>query len=242
MNTDLLEKLAALEHEQWSFWTRHFLENQTPENLARWRQQAGVAYEQLDESDKDKDRDWARKALQILHSCNAGSDILYEGQFLRILKKGRWEYVERRKTSGIVGILAITAENKILLVEQFRPPLGKQVIELPAGLAGDIPGSEHEALAVAAQRELLEETGYEAGTMRYLTEGPASAGLSTEIITFFHALDVKKVEAGGGDAGEAITVHEVPLAGLELWLQAKRNEGILVDYKIYAALGMLNPT
>lgn len=164
------------------------------------------------------------------------AEILCEGRFLRLRRNKTWEYVERRNASGIVAILAVTPENKLLLVEQFRPPLAKRVIEIPAGLAGDIQGSEHEELAEAARRELLEETGYEAGSMCYLTEGPASAGLSTEVVTFLEARDLKRTAAGGGDAGEAIQVHEVPLNILEAWLDGKRREGCLVDYKIYAAL------
>lgn len=235
--TDPLEKLAALEHEQWSSWTRHLLENQSEENLARWRRQVETPYLELTEDEKESDRIWAKKALNILEaSPKNDSDVLYEGRFLRVKKNKTWEYVERRKTSGIVAILAVTSQNRLLLVEQFRPPLGKRVIEIPAGLAGDIDGSEHEELAEAARRELLEETGYEAATMRYLTEGPASAGLSTEIITFFEAHDLKRVTAGGGDGGENIQVHEVQLSDLESWLETKRKEGCLVDYKIYTAL------
>jgi ADP-ribose pyrophosphatase len=165
--------------------------------------------------------------------------ILFQGKHLSMHALGKWEYAVRNKTSGIVGILAVTPENKILLVEQYRPPLGKRVIEIPAGLAGDIEGSEDEALAIAATRELLEETGYKAGSMRYLTEGPASAGLSTEVITFFHACGLKKVTLGGGDAEEDITVHEVPLSELENWLLNKCASGCLVDYKIYASLYFL---
>jgi|GEM_PF-541904 len=240
LNKEMLEKVAAAEHEQWSTWAQHFLENQTPENLLRWKRQLATPYDLLTEEEKEVDRHWARKVAAVLEKApGLDENVLHEGRFLRMKKTGKWEYVERTKTSGIVGILAVTPENKLLLVEQFRPPLGKKVIEIPAGLAGDIKGSEHEALAVAAQRELLEETGYEAKTMLYLTEGPASAGLSTEVISFFQALELKKVEAGGGDASESIVVHEIPLEGLEAWLEGKRTEGCLIDYKIYTALYFL---
>lgn len=169
---------------------------------------------------------------------NTPVETLYNGKHLKFCSIGGWEYVERTKVSGIVAILAITPENKLLLVEQFRPPVGKNVIEIPAGLAGDIVGSEHEELAEAARRELLEETGYEAKTMNFLLEGPVSAGLSTEILTFFQAHDLKKVSAGGGDGTEGIQVHEVPLPHLNNWLKAKRDEGCLIDCKIFSALCM----
>jgi ADP-ribose pyrophosphatase len=138
--------------------------------------------------------------------------ILYTGKFIRVLQQGKWEFVERPKTSGIVAILAITDAREIVLVEQERIPVQSRVIEIPAGLAGDVVGAENEELAEAARRELLEETGYEAGQMEFLTKGPPSAGLSTEVVTFFRARGLKKVAVGGGDESEDIKVHLVPLA------------------------------
>jgi ADP-ribose pyrophosphatase len=164
------------------------------------------------------------------------TSVLFEGRFLRVKKKDRWEYVERCKTSGVVAILAITEDRKLILVEQFRVPVDKCVIEIPAGLAGDTEGGENESLAEAAKRELLEETGYEAQRMEYLTAGPPSAGLSTEVVTFFRAQGLKKVSEGGGDGSENILIHAVPLTELETWIETKRKEGRLVDYKVYAAL------
>lgn len=237
METSLLERLAALEHEQWVVWTHHFLSNQGPENLERWKRQLAATYEQLSESEKESDRIWARKVLTLLDtSQNSSTTVLFEGHFLRLKKEGRWEYVERCKTSGIVAILPVTDNNELILVEQFRVPVNQRVIEIPAGLAGDIEGSENEDLAEAARRELLEETGYEAQTMDYLTEGPPSAGLSTEIVTFFRARGLRKVSAGGGDGSENIQVHVVPLAELDSWIATKRKEGCLIDYKIYVTL------
>jgi len=172
-------------------------------------------------------------------SDNLSSDILFEGRFLRVKRKDHWEYVERHKASGIVAILAITDNREIILIEQLRIPVNKRVIEIPAGLAGDIEGQESEALAEAAKRELLEETGFEAQQMKYLTEGPPSAGLSTEMVAFFQAGELKKVANGGGDGTEDIQVHAVPLAQLKSWIETKRQEGCLVDYKIYAALYLI---
>jgi ADP-ribose pyrophosphatase len=236
MNTKLIERLAELEHEQWSAWTRHFLNEGSPENIERWRRQLETPYSQLTEEEKEADRVWARKVLQCTEGKAVDQGSVFEGRFLRVKQKNGWEYVERTNASGIVAILAITTESKVLLIEQFRPPLGKIVVEIPAGLAGDIPGEEHETFAIAAQRELLEETGYQAETMEYLTDGPASAGLSTEMITFFRASGLTKVAAGGGEASEKITVHEVPLYELTGWIARKRQEGCVVDYKVYAAL------
>jgi ADP-ribose pyrophosphatase len=175
-------------------------------------------------------------ATAALPGPHLAPSVLFESHFLRVKRKDRWEYVERCKTSGIVAILAITDNRELILVEQFRIPVNKQVIEIPAGLAGDIAGKETETLAEAAKRELLEETGYESRQMEYLTEGPTSAGLSTEVITFFRARELKKVSKGGGDKSENIQVHAVPLTELKSWIESKRKAGCLVDYKVYASV------
>jgi ADP-ribose pyrophosphatase len=169
-------------------------------------------------------------------SKNSAAELLYAGKFLTFKKKDQWEYIERGNASGIVAIMAITENRELLLVEQFRVPVNRRVIEIPAGLVGDLQGEQYESLAQAAKRELLEETGYEAQQLEYLTEGPSSAGLSTEVITFFRAHGLKKLSEGGGDGSENITVHAVPLERLTFWLDSKRLEGCLVDYKVYAAL------
>ncbi len=162
--------------------------------------------------------------------------VLYEGRFLRLRQHNGWEYVERIKGSGIVAILAITEADKMVLVEQYRPAFGMQTIELPSGLSGDMEGVADETLSEAAKRELFEETGYQAEAMEYLVEGPVSAGLSTEVVTFFRARRLNKAGKGGGDASEKIVIHEVDRQSLGSWLQDKRAENRLVDYRIYTAL------
>ena len=166
-------------------------------------------------------------------------DVLYEGAFSRFVRDGRWEYVERRNVSGIVVIVALTDEGRVLLLEQYRAPVGKAVIELPAGLAGDLPGASDEPLIEAAKRELEEETGYRARSMERLTEGPPSAGITSEVLTLFFARGLKKVGPGGGDEEEDITVHEVPLEEVERWLDDKHRAGYPIDMKIFAGLYFL---
>jgi ADP-ribose pyrophosphatase len=167
---------------------------------------------------------------------NAHSILQWEGKFLRVLKCGRWEYADRLGTTGAVAIVAVTQDAKLLLTEQYRIPVGCRVIELPAGLAGDEPGQAAEALAQAARRELLEETGYDALELLPLASGPPSAGLASEIVTFFHARGLRRLSAGGGDAHEQIQVHEAPLAQIDSWLEARRAQGLLIDPKVYAGL------
>ena len=137
---------------------------------------------------------------------------LHTGKFLALVKEGRWEYADRTNATGAAIIVAVTEEQKLLLVEQFRIPVHARTIELPAGIIGDEPGSSDEAHAEAARRELIEETGFEAGLIEALTHGPSSSGLTSETVTLFLATQLRRVGEGGGVAHEDITVHEVPLA------------------------------
>jgi ADP-ribose pyrophosphatase len=235
----LLESLAQLEHEQWASWARCFLSNKSEENQIRWQRQMETPYEDLTDDEKEADRFWARKVLACTHSNQLKDGTLFEGRFLRVKVRRGWEYVERRKISGVVAILAVTEDGKVIMIEQFRPPIGKRILEIPAGLAGDIAGEEDEGFPEAARRELLEETGYRAESMELLTQGPASAGLSNEIITFYQAKGLTKVAKGGGEGSESILVHEVPLVDLNSWIAAKRSEGCEVDYKVFTALYFL---
>lgn len=163
-------------------------------------------------------------------------EIMAEGRFTRLVRRDGWEFVARKNTSGIVIVVAVTEAGELLLVEQHRPPVGCRVVELPAGLAGDIAGQEDEALVTAARRELLEETGYEADAFVHLTAGPLSAGLTTEVVTLFGAAGARRVAAGGGDETEEIDVFAVPLAEVPAWLEARQRGGAMVDPKVYSAL------
>ena len=77
-------------------------------------------------------------------------------KFLAFIKEEHWEYVDRVNATGAALIAAVTADQKILLVEQYRIPVHARTIELPAGIIGDEPGNGHESQAEAARRELLE--------------------------------------------------------------------------------------
>ena len=99
---------------------------------------------------------------------------------------------------------------------------------------GDVDAGE--TLIVAAARELIEETGFAAREMVPLAAGPVAVGVSDETISFFQARDLTRVGAGGGDASEQITTHEVPLAELRRFLAARAADGLAVDPKIYAGL------
>ncbi|HWH70874.1 MAG TPA: NUDIX hydrolase [Candidatus Sulfotelmatobacter sp.] len=163
----------------------------------------------------------------------------FTGRFLALVREGHWEYVNRVKATGAAIIAAVTEEGKLLLVEQYRIPCHARTIELPAGIIGDEPEAGNESHAEAARRELLEETGYAAEQIEPLTTGPASSGLTSELVTLFRATKLRRAGQGGGIAQEQITVHEVPLADVPRWLGEKARSGVLVDPKIYAGLFFL---
>lgn len=162
--------------------------------------------------------------------------ILAEGDYFRFVREGTWEYIQPKKFHGVVMIVPIKADGKMILIEQYRTPVKNRVIEIPAGLIGDEADRRHEAPADAARRELLEETGYLADQLELLTEGAPSAGSNSVILTFFLATELRKISAGGGDETENITVHEVPVNDVLPWLEARQAEGKIIDLKVYAGL------
>lgn len=165
--------------------------------------------------------------------------IVWEGKYLRVRVCGTWEYAERPNAPAGVVVVAVTPDQHLLLTEQFRVPMGRNVIELPAGLSGDDEYAG-EAFLETARRELLEETGYEASIWEELTGGPPSAGLSNEVVVFFLGKDLRKVSSGGGQGSEKIQVHHVPLKEARSWLKAREQEGAAVDPKVYVGLYFLS--
>ena len=162
--------------------------------------------------------------------------ILATGRYLTFVEEDGWEYVTRPGVTGIVVIVAVTDDQRLVLVEQYRRAVHRRVIELPAGMVGDSDGRRAESMQDAAARELEEETGYRASEMIPLFEGPIAVGVSDETLSFFRARGLARVGPGGGDDTEDITVHEVALAELPSFLAAKQQAGLGVDSKIYAGL------
>lgn len=173
---------------------------------------------------------------RIPADASAPVETLYEGRWLSLRKRGRWEYAERNNPGGAVIIVAVTPEDKVLFVEQYRVAILQNTIEMPAGLIGDLPGQADEDMLLAAQRELEEETGYRCERVEFVHQGPSSSGMSTEMIAFARAWGLQKVGPGGGDESENILVHEVPRTDAGAWLFARAAEGYSVDPKLFAGL------
>ena len=162
------------------------------------------------------------------------ASIAWQGRFLQMMVDGKWEYVARARGIAAAVILAID-DGHVILVEQFRVPLGRRCLELPAGLVGDEQAGE--AVAIAAARELEEETGYRAGGIEPLGEFHSSPGMVSEAFTLVRAHDLERVGDGGGDADEAITVHRVPIDDIAGFIAARRADGVAIDVKLLMLLG-----
>lgn len=163
--------------------------------------------------------------------------VVWQGRFLTTKVKGKWEYVGRARGIKAAVILAVDDEDHVILVEQFRVPLGRPCIELPAGLVGDSDDLVGEDASLAAIRELEEETGYRAERMDVLGEFYSSPGMVSESFTLLRASGLTRISAGGGTDGEDITVHRVPLAGLEDFIARRRAMGDGIDVKLLLLLG-----
>jgi ADP-ribose pyrophosphatase len=160
-------------------------------------------------------------------------ELMWEGKFVKALRRGKWEYASRARDIGAVVILA-EHEQKIILVEQPRVAPDCRCIELPAGLVGDLdPEATVEATAL---KELLEETGYAAERVEQLGTFYSSPGMLSEGFTLVRAHGVSKVGEGGGDENEDIKVHLVSRADIPNFIEQKRAEGVGVDAKLLLLL------
>lgn len=168
---------------------------------------------------------------------NQSKDNLFSGNWLDVIKEQNHEYMVRKICTGIAIIIAVNDKGQIILTEQYRVAAHSRVLELPAGMAGDEQSKEQETVIEAAKRELLEETGYEAATLKQVAEGPISSGISSEVMTFFYTDNIIKRGKGGGVGSEDITVHAAPLDKAEKYLHKAANENnLLIDPKLYIGL------
>lgn len=174
--------------------------------------------------------------MTLQQAQNEPEEIVWQGRFVTAKKKGKWEYVSRSRGIRAAVILAIDEYDHVILVEQFRIPLDKPCIELPAGLIGDGDSSEDEDATAAAMRELEEETGYRAERMEVLGEFHSSPGMVTESFTLLRAQGLTRVGEGGGTEGEDITVHRVPLSEIAEAVSNWRAQGYAIDVRMLLLL------
>jgi len=164
---------------------------------------------------------------------NAPLQTMWKGKYISVCKRGKWEYVSRTGSTNAVVILAET-ERKVILIDQYRVPVGSRCLELPAGLVGD--EDKDATVEGTAVKELEEETGYTAGRIEQLGEFQSSPGMVAESFTLVRAHDVRKVGNGGGNADEEINVHLVAREDVPAFVDAKRAEGCAVDVKLLLLL------
>lgn len=168
---------------------------------------------------------------------DADEQIVWQGKYITAKKRGRWEYVGRPRNIRAAVILAVDEHDHVLLVEQYRVPLGTPCLELPAGLIGDDDDSPDEDPLAAAGRELEEETGYRAARLEDMGTFWSSPGMVSESFTLVRARDLTRVGDGGGVGGENITVHRVKLADITSFIAAKRANGCGIDVRMLLLLG-----
>jgi len=164
---------------------------------------------------------------------DAREETVWEGKYLAVKRRGKWEYVSRTRGIRAAVILAVD-DGQVILVEQYRVPLGRNCLELPAGLVGD--ETQGEKAEAAAIRELEEETGYRAEAMTDLGRYFSSPGMVSEGFDLLRAEGLTKVGQGGGVDGENILVHRVPLGDVPAFVAAKRAEGCAIDVKLLLLL------
>lgn len=160
---------------------------------------------------------------------DAPLEVKWEGKFVRALKRGRWEYVSRTGSVNAVVIVAET-DGKIILIDQYRVPVGRRCVELPAGLVGDEDANA--TVEDTAIKELEEETGYTAERIEVLGEFQSSPGLLSESFTLVRAHGLRKIGDGGGTEHEDINVHLVAREEIPSFIAARRAEGMAIDVKL----------
>ena len=156
----------------------------------------------------------------------------WQGKWLSVKRQGKWEYVSR--VGGVSAVVIVAEhEGRLILVEQFRVPLGRACLELPAGLVGD----EHPDATVeeTAIKELEEETGFTGDSVERLGDYYSSPGMVSEGFTLVR---VHGVRPTGAEPEEGITVRLVPLASFREFVTEARERGVAIDVKLLAVLGV----
>ncbi|MFD1360622.1 NUDIX hydrolase [Lentibacillus salinarum] len=162
------------------------------------------------------------------------TETIYDGKIVKLqvddvtLPDGKTSRRELVKHAGAVGIIPITKDNKIVFVEQYRKPLEKSLVEIPAGKL-----ENGEEPSVTALRELEEETGYTASSPTFITSFYTSPGFADEIMYLYLADDLEPVEnAASGDDDEFIELLELTLDEARQYVNEQRIHDAKTNYAI----------
>jgi ADP-ribose pyrophosphatase len=166
---------------------------------------------------------------------------VFEGKFLKLKVKDNWEYVSRGCEIVMVAPLigeyfTPMSDKQIVMVDQFRIPVGRRVLAFPAGLV-----DEGESPLCAMNRELHEETGLVADRSMFVDEIPSSSGLTDETVKAYLAFDCVQDLTWQSDPKEPMIVHTWNYKDLhkEIFMWKQHNPGGLVCAKAYYILHRL---
>jgi len=122
------------------------------------------------------------------------------------------------KHPGAVAIIPVTSDGKVIFVEQYRKPLERSLVEIPAGKM-----EPNEEPSVTAIRELEEETGYTTDDLQYVTSFYTSPGFADEIIHLYYTNQLKRLETTvSGDEDEFVEIIALTLQEAENYLKNKK--------------------
>ncbi|MBU8565451.1 NUDIX hydrolase [Virgibacillus pantothenticus] len=162
------------------------------------------------------------------------SKQIYKGHVVHLqvddvsLPNGKEAKREIIKHPGAVAVIPITKENKIVLVEQYRKPLEKSILEIPAGKLE--PGEEPETTAI---RELEEETGYTTDELSFVTSFYSSPGFADELIHIYITNQLQPLEEKvAGDEDEFIEIVELTLEEAKQYVEKERIHDAKTNYAI----------
>lgn len=171
---------------------------------------------------------WASKVLFAWkHISLRWQEVTFRGRTFE------YEVVVRNSITWIVWVLPVTEDNKIVLIKQFRIPQNDFILETPAWLCD----KEWESKIDATRREMQEETWYDSENIVYAYTAASSAGLTSERIDCYIALNCKKIaDILALDGSECIEVVEIPLDGIDEYLASEIASWTIIDWKLPALL------
>ncbi|MGI6648395.1 MAG: NUDIX domain-containing protein [Bacillota bacterium] len=140
------------------------------------------------------------------------SEYVYQGRMINLrvdqveLPDGKSAQREIVEHPGAVAVVALTNNRELVMVRQYRKPIDKVILEIPAGKL-----NHNEDPEICAQRELLEETGYQAGQLSLIARYYTTPGFSDEVMYLYLARKLIELEQSP-DEDEFIEMTRVPLA------------------------------